>query len=308
MFALLYNIYGNIPIGCDTMKKLLIACLLLIPSSTALQANTGTPDTSFYSSLEGQLRDYYLVCTGDTTRDKPLSFIMNWKRTIDSAVETPDFPALVKQYMAATGLKFHETYPCEVVSWKQNHDKKLKQEEEYLTRIHAERQEAVQESTAVAKEIAAAIVQPGCFSEIPFGISKQAFIWLVERKNLTDAIIDDGNVFRSSSMTFGDRSYTAAFHFDNKGLYSFYELESESCSADSIDAGARAQAEYLSSIYQSALGSTPDRINRIGFFDITPGKLALYKVWIGKKKPTVFVGLATFKYRYYAKAIVKKPE
>jgi hypothetical protein len=51
----------------------------------------------------------------------------------------------------------------------------------------------------------------------------------------------------------------------------------------------------------------PDHIYRIGRFDITQGHLTVERLW-NTKQISAFVGIATYHYKYYGKAVVVAKE
>ena len=115
--------------------------------------------------------------------------------------------------------------------------------------------------------------------------------------------VDEGNYLRCDSVKLGKMRVNAAFYLDNDGNYRGYELESGTGSLDSLDRWIRPLADSMAGWFEHRLGRAPEHIYRIGRFDIVQGNLAIYKLW-NLPEASVYVGLATYKYRYYAKAIV----
>jgi hypothetical protein len=116
---------------------------------------------------------------------------------------------------------------------------------------------------------------------------------------------DHGNYIECSGIDIGPIVYTAALFFDTDGKYCKYELEGHNLPLDSLDSRVRPEAENLTKYFTKLSGSSPQHINRVGRFEITQGRLAIAALWITDTKK-VYTGYSTYKYLYYAKAIVER--
>lgn len=116
-------------------------------------------------------------------------------------------------------------------------------------------------------------------------------------------LIDEKDYLYCKQARFGNIDVKVAFFLNKEGNYCKYELESKTGSLDSLDQFIRPLADSLASEFERLTGIKASHSYRIGRFDITQGKLAIYKLW-NLEGISSYVGLATHKYRYYAKAII----
>jgi hypothetical protein len=276
---------------------IIVSCLTI-----AVRATTDTTAGHFFKSLEDSLRWDYRVCTGDTTT-LTVKNLTAWSNLADSIISSKGYGALVKEYVEMTRRNVADIRPCEVAAWKINRDRDFQDIDALILENKQKRQTAEAESILVAKGIAKVKKRPGDFLGIPFKITKHEFQWCCTHP-VFGVIHDEGAYIRIDSISIDNVVYTGAFYFDSTGKFSAYEIESYPKSSDSLDLAVRKAADILCTFFAHSLKSPPDHTLRVGFFDIVQGRLSILYSWTSKHTP-VYIGLATFKYLYYAKAVVK---
>ncbi|NLD98374.1 MAG: hypothetical protein GX640_00740 [Fibrobacter sp.] len=254
----------------------------------------------FYSNVELSIQQDYWLCTGDSIRLSRADLI-KWKTGIDSITDSENFKMLVRSFSEETGLNPSDARPCEIIAWKKNRDKQ-KQEHDLIykesERIHSQKKA---DSLFIIEELNGKVSRPFDFHEIPFGVSKRCVQLLGELKKIPFTETDD--YLQIDSVYIDGQKLRAAFFFDQNQKYCRYELESLSGPLDSLDWWIRPRADSIRTYFQKRIGSAPDHSYRTGRFDIVQGRLAITDLW-NLKDASVYVGLATYKYRYYGKAVV----
>ncbi len=256
-------------------------------------------DSLFFSELEKKLLQEYRLCTGDSLPSRKA--LLKWKADINALIESQEYSELVKSYANETGLDPLDVLPCQIRNW---HIQKLREKKETAELLEQSKKEIIRkraDSLYLHQELSKKPARSYQFGNIPLGITKKGFMLLANQfRNLND----EGNSVILDSILFGSLVLKGAFHFDRNGLLDQYELESETVPLDSLDSRARPQADSMAVIMQRKIGRTADHSYRVGRFDITQGRLAVLKLWTFPEA-TVYTGLATSNYRYYAKLIVK---
>lgn len=279
----------------------LMAVLFLLFLPKELFCGSLDSEETFFDNIELSIRNEYIQCTGDSS-PQPIHTILKWKNSIDSLTSLPQYAKLFKSYCKETGINPVDVRACDILEW-QKRKLREKAETENLIHEHIRRTEQKKSDSAFAeREISGISRSVFDYHDIPFGVSKKAFRYLAERSGLT-SLYDRGHYIESDSVPLGNFFYKGAFHFDTSGKYSKYELESESFPLDSLDKKVRFIAEDLIADFRIKSGNTPDHLYGVGRFDIVSGRLSILAVW-RTENISAYIGLATYKYRYYAKAII----
>ncbi len=278
--------------------------LIIILSATfSVPFSQKDSDSLFFSELEKNILQEYLLCTGDSLPSRKA--LLKWKSNINFLTESQDYPALVKKYAKETGINPIDALPCEIINWSIQQLRGKNEAAEILEQSKRQILSKRADSLYLHQQLSKNPAKPYQFENIPFGITKKGFMLQTEQfRNLTD----DQNSVIVDSIILGSLVLKAAFHFDRNGLLSQYELESACAPLDSLDPWVRPQADSMAAFMQRKIGSVADHSYRVGRFDITQGRLAILKLW-NLPEASVYAGLATSNYRYYAKLIVKsKPK
>lgn len=275
--------------------------MLFLSFNFFLTAMDDTAGAGFYAQLEALLRADYTACTGDTAKI-PLKKLIGWKHFIDSMVDRPEYPAIAKEYRAKTGRSAVTDRPCAVVAWKWIQDS-VAAEAARRAEVQRRLDAAIRaESLAVVNEAARLPRLPCDFAAIPFGINQRSFLWFARRLDI-DTVVDAGRFLRSARVPVANRPFAAAFFFDARGSLYRYELEGTGFPAESLDRGARGDADLLAAYFERKIGAPPRQTNRVGRDEIKEDSLAICKVW-SRPQWSVAVGLSTRRFRCYAKAVV----
>jgi len=279
----------------------LMAVLSLLFLSKELFCQSLDSRETFFDNIELSIRNEYIHCTGDSS-PRPIHIILKWKNSIDSLNSLPGYAKLLKSYCEETGINPVDVRACDILEW-QKRKLREKSENEKLIQEHIRRTELKKSDSAfVEKEISGISRSVFDYHDIPFGVSKKSFRYLAERSGLTN-LSDRGHYIESDSVPLGNFFYKGAFHFDTSGKYFKYELESELFPLDSLDKKVRFIAEDLIADFRMKSGNPPDHIYGVGRFDIVSGRLSILAMW-RTENISAYIGLATYKYKYYAKAII----
>jgi hypothetical protein len=257
-------------------------------------------DSVFFTKIEDQLINDYRLCTGDTAAPR-IKDLLKWKSDITSITESELYPSLLKKFTRETGLLPTQVRPCEVIAWQINQQQQNNDAE--TTYKNHEKLAAQQrdDSLYVIAQYKDKIYRPLDLVTIPFGVTKRCFHLVAKKRGLIFS--DEGTYITCDSIMINGLQMKAAFFLDKNGLYYKYELETESAPLDSLDWWIRPLATVLADHFQEKTGAIPDHSYRIGRFDIVQNKLSILKMW-NTDDISIYVGLAYYKYRYYAKAIV----
>jgi hypothetical protein len=259
----------------------------------------------FLDSLETVLRSDYLRCTNDSS-DLPTKELLSWRRSIDSVIARPDYPLVAKKYFLETGISPANARPCEIVQWLRTFEMQLQYYTDVLAEAKTQRIKERDDSLYLANQLSTATKATYDFLDIPFGISRRAFILIANARGLPKPV-GQGGFLRFDSLMYGDLFFKIAFHFSKDNHYRCYEIESSSCSLDSLDLWARPIMLYMAAQFEIKISTPPDHLYRIGLFDIVPGRLAICKLW-NFSDANAYFGLARTANRFYAKAIIQKKE
>lgn len=275
--------------------------LLLIYKNSFCKENTS--EKNILDNMELSIRNRYKACTRDSSF-RSLNSLLSWKYSIDSLTGLPEYPNMLKKYQEETGVNPNNITPCDIKDW---HERNIKEkaETDSVIQKHVELTKQKKEKMAlIQKSISDHKRSSLDFLEIPFGITKNTFHFLVKQTNLV--ISQETESYAAlDSIFLGNYSYSCAFHFNADNNYYKYELESESFPLDSLDKRIRLMADNLIFYFRQKTGKPPDHSYRVGRFDIVSGRLSALAMW-RIDDTFVYIGLASHKYNYYAKAIVWK--
>ncbi|MDO5576035.1 MAG: hypothetical protein Q4F84_03070 [Fibrobacter sp.] len=275
--------------------------LLLIYKDSSCNENSFGKDV--LDNMELSIRSRYKTCTRDSSF-QTLNSLLSWKYSIDSLTGLPEYPDMLRKYQEETRVNPDSITPCDIKNW-QERNLKEKAETDSVIQKHVDLSKKKKKNMAlIQKSISDHKRSSLDFLEIPFGITKNTFHFLVKQ---TDLIIghETEQYAALDSIFLGNYSYSCAFHFDADSNYYKYELESESFPLDSLDKKVRLIADNLIFYFRQKSGKPPDHSYRVGRFDIVSGRLSALAMW-RINDTFVYIGLASHKYNYYAKAIVWK--
>ncbi|MBN1602597.1 MAG: hypothetical protein JW915_13395 [Chitinispirillaceae bacterium] len=255
----------------------------------------------FFDTLEMSLRHQYVYCTGDSSY-RNRSEILIWKRNLDIFAESDSFKTITKKFFTETGLSPSKIRVCDIVNWYRSHSDGNSESILLLENDIRKRDKRKADSLLIDSICAHTTASPFDFDGIPFGISRKLFKVMMDWK-YPQRYEDNGKTIQCKGVEIDNISGTAAFHFDKDGIYRMYEIECSGGPLDSLNTKVRNEVTSLGSMLEGKSGIAPDHIYRIGRFDITQGRLTVERLW---KKPPVsaFVGIATYRYHYYGKAVV----
>jgi hypothetical protein len=280
-------------------KNTILALIFLFYSIPVFAASDDV--TPFFDTLESSLRQQYIRCTGDSSEVSPTE-IMLWKKKIQLFMEKDSFPIVAKSFFAETGLSPEDIYLCELINWYQNRTSQRNEYAELLADDLQKREKRKADSLKIIEMCKSVQASPFDFEGIPFGLSKENFLLMLEWK-IPVKYENRGKFIQCSSVPFGNLIVTIAFDFDKDGCYRMYEIECSGGPLDSINSAIRNEVKLLGEHIESTSGIAPDHTYRVGRFDITQGRLTVERMWCSKPI-TAFVGIATYQYHYYGKAVV----
>lgn len=281
-------------------KSLLILCLCVfyLPA-TAQDSIPELADSIFFSDLEKEILKEYQFCKGDSTIPSRKALI-RWKSDINFLTESNNYSELLRNYVKETSMDPTLVRPCEILNWVNLQKSNSNETDKLLIQSRKSILSKRDDSLFIVDEFKRNPLKPYHFDGIPLGVTKRGLMLLSEAKNIR--LTEKGDHFIADSIKIGSQFVTCAFYFDKNGLFHKYELESSTGSLDSLDSFIRPLADSLGAFMQNKIGN-PDHCYRIGRFDITKNKLSVYKSW-NFQDAMVYLGLAVYDYRYYAKLIV----
>ena len=250
-------------------------------------------------SLEYNIRNDYLLCTGDTTfisRDR----LFAWKSRMDSLVLDKSYSEKFKTFVSATGIKAHLVRPCEPVVFFEQLDRQMVEMDSIVSLTRRKKERERRDSIIVATALKDAHSTHADIPGIPAGITKDALRILLRKSGVRTALVSD--FVRADNFIFDSLTVTVAFYFDEHGKYTGYEMETAALKADQLDKTVRGWANRMAGAYEKKMGAPSAKIH-VGFRDIQQGRLSITSKWTSGK-PTVLVGLATHNNLYYAKVMV----
>lgn len=281
------------------MKINIILLLLIISITNAFSKEYENQDT-FFVDLEKKLISEYRACTGDSNAIK-LDSLLKWKNSINLRAEMPEYETIRKEFIAHTGL-VKDIPPCQVLEWFKERLTYLENHEDSI-RIHllAKADDTV-DSIRIHNELLNNPLSKFDFGEIPFGLSKKVFQIIFNAK-FSFPLIDRRNYLLAEHFYLNEKAFIVTFHFTGNNKYYKYEIESFAFTGDKLDNVVRPQATYLRESMEKKIGP-PDRLNRIGYFDIKSGTISPYAKW-ERETHTVTIGIGLEKIRYFTRETVE---
>ncbi len=262
-------------------------------------AGSNSSDSLFFTDIENQLRRDYQICTKDSS-NVSMKQILQWKKDIDSITQSPEYSSIVKEFYVIN-KNDSKALPCQIVLWYRN-QLQSKHRFDSLSLVKKLKEDGqISDSLVISAELTKVRKMTYDYKNIPFGISKKAFLFIAKNAGLTP-LIDEGKFIcyeNSDDSVFK----SVAFHFDNKGKFFSYEIESISLPLDSVDSHIRVYLDKLTMYFQKKLNQNPQQSNYIGNFEIVQGQLSISKMWV-VQNTKIYIGIAAFNDRYYAKAII----
>jgi hypothetical protein len=283
-----------------TFKSILLS-LLFYSGAYAFKDSLQEP---FFSTLQDSLVKNYRKCTKDSSEKISIPGILKWKQQIDTFTSSTEYPKIIKIFREESGLDPSSLSPCEIYNWKIEHDRRVSEYDQLLQENIKASAKQKTDSLNVLRDLEDKIKSPFDINGIPFGITKKSLLLLALKKTMIYSK-DYGNYVEYSGINIGPMVYTAALFFDVDGKYCRYELEGRNLPLDSLDSRVRPETENLTNYFTKVSGSPPQHIYRVGRFEINQGRLAIAALWITDDKK-VYTGYSTYKYLYYAKAIVER--
>ena len=279
----------------------IVLSLLLYSGTYAIKDSL---QEQFFSTLQDSLVKNYRKCTKDSSEKISINVILKWKQQIDTFTSSPKYPEIIKLFKEESRLDPSGFSPCEIYNWKIERDRRISEDEQVLQTAKNALVKQKTDSLDVLRDLEGKIKSPFDLNGIPFGITKKSLLILTLKKAMICSK-DHGNYVEYSGIHIGPMVYTAALFFDTDGKYCRYELEGGNFPLDSLDTRVRPETENLTKYFTKISGSSPQHINRVGRFEINQGRLAITALWITDDKK-VYTGYSTYKYLYYAKAIVER--
>ncbi|HEX2959317.1 MAG TPA: hypothetical protein VHO70_20960 [Chitinispirillaceae bacterium] len=284
-----------------SFKQTLLTILLLLCSIPLSTSATSEDLTPFFDTLESSLRQQYIRCTGDSSEVQTTE-IRLWKKKLQLFMENDSFPIVAKSFFSETGLSPEDVYLCELINWYQNRATQRGEYAQLLADDLKKREIRKADSLKIVNIYKNAQTSPFDFNGIPFGLSKENFLLVLEWKT-SMKYENRGKFIQCSDVPLGSLMVAVAFHFDKDGYYRMCEIECNGGTLDSINTAVRDEVTLLGKHIESTSGIAPDHTYRIGRFDITQGRLTVERLW-SRYPISAFVGIATYRYHYYGKAVI----
>lgn len=287
---------------CYFSPLILLLTITILSVNLSGAAELDSAKTVLLDSIETVLRADYQHCTEDSS---VISFddLMKWRKGIDSVLTRQDYAALALSYQKETGLSAATARPCEIIAWIKQCELKLQEYGELLEQSSISINKEKNDSLFLDNELKILTSNNYDLAGIPFQLSIRSFYLLTKKQRFPEPVEESGFV-RYDSLLYGIHPFRVAFHFSRDSLYWSYEIESASCSIDSLEVWARPMMLYLSSEFEKRCGVPPNHLYRVGHFDIVPGRLSIVRMW-NFPKANCYIGLARKGNRFYAKAIVQ---
>ena len=279
----------------------IFSCILIL---LLLAVNTFSKDyeeqDTFFLGLEKELIEEYRTCTGDSNAIK-IDSLFRWKKIINLRTEMPEYIKIRQEFITHTGILI-DFLPCQVLDWYKDRSLYLISCEDSLRHALLLKSDTTVDSIRIYNEMKNNPTSKFDFGKIPFGLSKKVF-QIIFNREFSFPLIDKKNYFLAEHFYLQKRPFLIKFFFTNNDRYYKYEIESYSFTGDSLDLAVRPQAVYLKETIEQKIGP-PDRLYRIGYFDIKSGAISPYARW-EKETHTVTIGIALEKIRYYTKETVE---
>ena len=254
----------------------------------------------FFTDLEKELTSEYRTCTGDSNAIR-LDSLLRWKNIINLRTEMPLYEQIRKDFIAHTGL-VKDILPCQVLEWFKERLSYLENHEDSIRNKLLIKSDETVDSIRLYNELQNNPTSKFDFGEIPFGLSKKVFQIIFNHK-FSFPLIDKRNYLLAEHFYLNENPFIIKFYFTHNDKFYKYEIESFSFTGNHLDKVVRPQAVFLRETMEKKIGS-PDRLYRIGYFDIKSGPISPYARW-EKETHTVTIGIGLEKIRYFTKETVE---
>ncbi len=254
---------------------------------------------SFFRQREKHLIEEYRLCTEDSiTTD--IDSLLKWKSIIDIRCEMPEYKKILKDFIQNTGV-IKDVYPCQILNWHLDRMKYIRNREDSLKNILLKKSDYIVDSFRIQLELQKNPASDFDFSSIPFGLSQKVFTHLFTRE-YSYPLIDTKRHLFVEHFPIQDMSFMIRFHFTIRKIFFKYEIEGYSFSGDSLNSVVRIQAALLKDRLAEKIGP-PDRLYRIGYFDIKSGEITPYAKWENDDY-SIIIGIGIEGNRYFARQTV----
>jgi hypothetical protein len=256
---------------------------------------------TFYLNRVAEMKRTFIECTGDTNAPEGAK-LLGWKNSLNDWMTSPQYKESFQRYKKETGVTDDSIPPCVIFKWELVRKGGMVKEHAEDSVALVRRRKIVDDSLFMVDQLKHHPASRLDFDKIPFGVSKRGFLLLFGRSH-SEPVRDDYDRLVVDNIVLRGIPYDLGFYFGSNDSLQWYEIETPSFHADSLDCSVRPLADSIAAIIEEKLGPA-EHIFRIGFFDIVQNRLSLYKTWMNEHHE-VYVGLATYKYRYYARAVIR---
>lgn len=258
-----------------------------------------TEQDSFFLQRQKHLINEYRICTGDY-KITDIDSLLRWKNIINIRTEMAEYKKILKEFIQHTGM-VKEALPCQVLNWHLERLRYLKHHEDSLQNELLKKSDYTVDSIRVHYELENNPISKFDFIQIPFGLSKKVFMHLFTQK-LSYPLINKKRYLLIEHYPLNDNSFLVKFYFNRYKKYYKYEIEGYAFSGDQLNDIVRPQATLLKDILAREIGP-PDRLYRIGYFDVKSGIITPYVKWIHEGY-TTNIGLSIRNNRYFTRQTV----
>lgn len=281
------------------MKIIIFLLLFFISIANTFSKDYENQDT-FFLGLEKELISEYRTCTGDSNVIR-LDSLLRWKNIINLRTEMPVYEKIRKEFIAHTGL-VKDILPCQILEWYKDRLSYLESCEDSTRNILLIKSDETVDSIRIYNELKNNPYSKFDFGEVPFGLSKKVFQIIFNHK-FSFPLIDKKKHLLAEHFYLKERPFIIKFFFTESNKYYKYEIESFSFTGNHLDKVVRPQAVFLKEAMEQKVGP-PDRLYRIGYFDIKSGTISPYAKW-EKETHTVNIGIGLEKISYFTKETVE---
>lgn len=276
--------------------KFITILFLILPG---IYASENAEQDSFFLTREKELIEQYRLCTGDTATTA-VDSLLRWKNSINLRTEMPEYKEILREFIQTTGI-IKDILPCQVLNWHLARLHYLKSHEDSLQHLLLMKSDYTVDSFRVSNELKQNPASKFDFSNMPFGLSKKVFGHLLHQK-FAYPVVDIKRYLLIEHFPLADNPFLVKFYFNRYTRYYQYDIESYRFSGDSLNTVVRMQAALLKDYLAQRIGP-PDRVYRIGYFDIKSGIITPYAKW-ERDDFTVIIGLSIQNNRYFTRATV----
>ncbi len=271
--------------------------LLLLNAHTFAADYTG--QDSFFLQQQRELIEEYRVCTGDTVTSE-IDSILRWKNVINLRTDMPEYQKILKEFIQHTGL-VKDALPCQVLNWHLARLKFLRLQEDSIQNVLLKKADYTVDSFRVAFELQQNPASKFDFMDIPFGLSKKVFMHIF-REKISYPITDAKRYMLIEHFSISDKKFMIKFYFNRHNRFYKYEIEGYGFSGNDLNDIVRPQAALLRELLDRKIGP-PDRIYRVGYFDIKSGILTPYAKW-EREDYSAVVGYSIYKHYFFTRETV----